>query len=242
MPLTRSLIAASIVTATATLASAHGVWVAERWGDLAVIYGHGAEDSPYDPAKLTSARAFDKSGAPIDLEVKADGDRVWLEASEEPAVILVDFDNGFWTKAGDGTWVNEPKSKVPGATEAGHYIKHNVSLVHLHGDVPALPPQTLQIVPLANPTEMKAGDRLRVRVLFEGKPLAGAKLMPDYVNDSEAATTETDPKGEAEVAIRNNGLNVIAVSHELPLAGSSDADSVGHFATLRFLANAEHEG
>jgi len=242
MKLFRLVTAMSILAASATAVAAHGVWVAERWGDLGVIYGHGAEDSPYDPSKVTSAKAIDESGAPIELEAKADGDRVWLMGTTEPAVILIDFDNGFWSKASDGNWVNEPKSKVPGATEAGHYVKHNISLIHLHGDIPPLPAQTLQIVPLANPSEMKAGDTLRVRVMFEGKPLAGAKLMADYINDSETASAESDAEGKAEIVIRNNGLNVIAISHELPLTGDPDADTIGYFATLRFLANAEHEG
>lgn len=241
MSLFRLLTAVSILAASATVAAAHGVWVAERWGNLGIVYGHGAEDSPYDPSKLTSAKAFDESGAPIALETKVDGDRIWLVGSAEPAVILIDFDNGFWSKASDGSWVNEPKSKVPGATEAGHYVKHNISLIHLHGDVPPLPPQPLQIVPLANPAEMKAGDTLQVQVMFEGKPLAGAKLMADYINDSEVATAESDAEGKAEIVIRNNGLNVIGVSHELPLTGDPDADTIGYFATLRFLAHAEHE-
>lgn len=237
----RLLAAAALVSASASVALAHGVWVAERWGDLGVVYGHGAEDGPYDPSKVTSAIAIDEAGAPLVVEIKADGERVWLSAPTEPAVILVEFDNGFWSKGAEGDWVNEPKSKVPGATEAGHYVKHNVSLVHLHGDVPPLPPQALQIVPLANPAEMKAGDSLRVRVLYEGKPLPGAALVPDYVNDSEAATVTTDADGEADVVIRNNGMNVIGLSHELPLVDDPDADTIGHFATLRFLANAGHE-
>lgn len=221
-------------------ASAHGVWLAERWGETGIIYGHGAGDDPYDPAKVTRLEAFDSAGKPLPIKSEARGKHAVAVAEGEPAVVIVEFDNGFWSKGADGKWVNKGKSAVPGATEAGHYVKYNVSL-YGHGDaVPALPAQTLQVVPLANPVELGAGKPLKVRVLFEGKPLAGAEIMPDYVNASEAILGKTDANGEAEVTVRNDGLNVIAVSHELAVTGNPDADTVGHFATLSFVAGGEH--
>ncbi len=30
---------------------AHGIWVAERHGDMAVVYGHGSSDEGYDTAE-----------------------------------------------------------------------------------------------------------------------------------------------------------------------------------------------
>ena len=43
-------------------AAAHCAWVDERWGELAVIYGHGPGDDPYDSSKVTSVKAVGEDG------------------------------------------------------------------------------------------------------------------------------------------------------------------------------------
>jgi nickel transport protein len=234
MPRIAALSALALAALSAQPAVAHGVWIAERWGELALVYGHGADDDPYKPEKVAMVRAFGETGAEVPVRVEPAGTRARLGIEGEPAVVVVDFDNGIYTERADGSWVNEPKSRVADAKAAGHYVKHNLTLVDVHDRLPELPPQALQIVPLEVPTEMRAGDRFRVRVLFQGRPLAGAAVIPDYVNMSGQKAGTTDAEGVAEVPIRNDGLNVVAVSHEVPLEGNPDADKRQHFATLAF--------
>lgn len=234
------LLGAAIVAGAAT-ADAHGVWVAERWGKLGIVYGHGASDDAYDPAKIKSLSALDSSGRTVEIKVDARDKLAFAEASVEPAVVLLHFDNGFYTQGPDGKWVNQPKHAVAGAQKAGRYLKHAVSIVHLDGEVPSLPPQPLQIVSLANPTGLSSGQSFKVRVLFEGKPLEGVEITPDYVNQPETTLGRTDARGVAEVVVRNDGLNVVAVKHESPLADNLEADLVQHFATLSFVAGHHEE-
>jgi nickel transport protein len=131
------LIAALAVFGLVQGAQAHGIWLAERWGEIAIVYGHGASDDPYDPAKISTVRALNEKG--------------------KPTVVIVDFDNGFYTEGADGKWVSLPRSKVQGARKAGRYYKHTLAIRYLHGGMPKLPEQDLQIVPLSNPTELSAG-------------------------------------------------------------------------------------
>ncbi len=56
----------------------------------------------------------------------------------------------------------------------------------------------------------------------------------------EGEPVVADGKGEAVVTIRNDGLNVVAASHDEPLAGNPDAEKRGHFATLALMLH-EHE-
>lgn len=54
--------------------------------------------------------------------------------------------------------------------------------------------QRLEIIPQSNPYGMKPGDTLRVRIIFEGKPLAGAKVFAynrsgDEVHEQAQRTT-----------------------------------------------------
>jgi uncharacterized GH25 family protein len=73
----------------------------------------------------------------------------------------------------------------------------------------------LEIVPLADPFALKVGHTLKVRVLFEGKPLADANLGWDHPGDGEppSGTVRSDAKGEAMVPIASTGLMTIRLTH-----------------------------
>ncbi|MCJ8053251.1 DUF4198 domain-containing protein [Shinella curvata] len=230
--------ALALVLSLPLTAGAHGAWVAERWGNLGVVYGHGAGDDPYDPARITQALAISEEGAATPVEIDKREKHAILKPEGEPAAILLTFDNGYWTEKTDGKWVNEAKDKVADAKAAGHYIKNSLSLLHAHGALPAFPKQDLQIVPLDNPIGRKAGDPIRLRVLHDGKPLAGAVVTLDYVNQASLKSEPTDADGEVVVAIRNDGLNVLAVDHSVPLENDQKADQIGYTATLSFVAEA----
>lgn len=230
--------ALALVLSHPLTAGAHGAWVAERWGNLGVVYGHGAGDDPYDPARITQALAISEDGTATPVEVDKREKHAILKPESEPAAILLTFDNGYWTEKTDGKWVNEAKDKVADAKAAGHYIKNSLSLLHAHGALPAFPKQNLQILPLDNPIGRKAGDPIRLRVLHDGKPLAGAVVTLDYVNQASLKSDPTGADGEVVVAIRNDGLNVLAVDHSVPLENDPKADQIGYTATLSFAAEA----
>jgi uncharacterized GH25 family protein len=73
----------------------------------------------------------------------------------------------------------------------------------------------LEIVPVGDPFALKVGDTLKVRVLFDGKPLADANLGWDHPGDGEppSGTVRTDAKGEALVPVAKTGLMTIRLTH-----------------------------
>ena len=73
----------------------------------------------------------------------------------------------------------------------------------------------LQIVPLQNPFERRAGDTLRVRVYFQQEALAGANLGWQRPGDGDTAggNFRTDIKGEALIPITGAGLMTIRLTH-----------------------------
>ncbi|OCP07168.1 MULTISPECIES: DUF4198 domain-containing protein [unclassified Ensifer] len=230
------LLAAGLLIAAATPASSHGAWIAERWGTLAVVYGHGPADEAYDPAKVKSVSALGEDGKAIPVTVEPAKDHAVLKLDSEPALVALEFDNGYWSEGADGKWVNQPKNEVPGAKQASHSIKYSIALVHAHGDLPAFPAQPLQIVPLDNPIGLKPGEKFRVRLLLDGKPLEGKEITLDYAGLPDLVSEKTDANGEAEVTLRNAGVNILAVSHAIPLDGNEAADKKGLTATLTFVA------
>lgn len=228
-------LAAALALALPSLAQAHGIWIAQRTGELAIVYGHGGSDDAYDPAKVSAVAARTAAGASAPVKIARRERNVVIAPAEEAAVVTVVFDGGFWAKTREGKWVNKGRREVPDADNVSHSLKYNTTV--LAGTGGPLAPQglPLEIVPLADPMTLKPGDDLPVQVLKDGKPLAGVGVMADYVNESHGASMTTDAEGKVVVVVRNDGLNVIAVSASEPMPGDADVDRKGLFATLSFM-------
>lgn len=218
----------------ATQAEAHGVWVAQRAGEWAVVLGDGPADDAYKADVVKSVQGRSASGAPLAVPVRAQARNVVLEPAADVAAVAVRFEDGYWSQSAEGPWVAGSRSKVPGATRAGYYEMYTHTVLAAT-DTPSRPfGLPLEIVPLSDPMKLEKGQVLKVRVLFDGKPLAGAALLADYVNDSAGPSVKTDAHGVAAVRLRSAGLNVIKVSHSRPRTDRSEADEDGFAATLAF--------
>lgn len=240
--LSATALAVSLLVGSISVAHAHGAWVAERTGEMAIVYGEGASDDAYDAEKVTVVSGVSTAGESVDVAINAHEHNVTLGIPENTAAVGFVIDNGFWSKNADGEWVNLPKNEVDGAEKGGRYLKNGVRLTGEFTDLsPAqFPELNLVILPDQDPAEMHAGDEVGVTVYFDGKPLADVELTGDLVNDMEAKVATTDSDGKATVAIRNNGLNVIAVSYSVALENDPKADKIGYFSTLSFSNYHDH--
>jgi uncharacterized GH25 family protein len=96
--------------------------------------------------------------------------------------------------------------------------------------------QKLEIVPRANPGALKAGDALAVRVLFDGKPLAGARLAA-HVRAGGKVTTQTattSKEGEATVKLDRAGTWLVRLVHMRRAADDKEADWESFWASCSF--------
>ncbi|OJT50347.1 DUF4198 domain-containing protein [Pseudomonas moraviensis] len=221
--------------------SAHGLWTEERRGNIEVIYGHGAEDNAFKAQKISGAWAYDASGKMIPVSVERLADHARLKPLKPPALMAVALNNGMWSQTADKKWINEGRSKVPGATEATQTFKYSLAIYQPGAKLPKLEQIKLLILPEVDPLTVGPGKSLPVRVLLDGKPAAGVKLYGDYRSAPNTLSTETDKDGRAQVLVRNEGLNVIAAQVEVPVKGSVDVDSRGLFSSLTFLGEPHHE-
>lgn len=221
--------------------SAHGLWTEQRRGNIEVVYGHGAEDNAFKAQKISGAWAYDASGKMIPVSVERLTDHARLKPLKAPAVLAVALNNGMWSQTADKKWVNEGQSKVPGAVEATQTFKYSLAIYQPGAKLPKLDQIKLLIVPEVDPLTVGPGKSLSVRVLLDGKPAAGVKLIGDYRNAPNTLSTETDKDGRAQVLVRNEGLNVIAAQVEVPVKDSADVNSRGLFSSLTFLGEAHHE-
>ena len=216
---------------------AHGIWFAQRAGQLALIYGEGAEDGVV-VSKLPGIRAasYDATGTPLPTALIPSDHLLLVDLQHKPAVVTAVLDNGIWTVTPDGGEVDKAKNEVPGARSAGRYYKYSVHLLdRLQKPLAALPDQTLQLTPVSAELPRRSGDALTLRALFEGKPLANAEVTVDFVNDPEGTTMRTGADGVVTLKVRNQGMNVISVVHETPVSNSIAFDKIQHRATLSFV-------
>lgn len=218
-------------------ALAHGIWFAQRSGELALIYGHGGEDldmiKRYE--KVNAVAAFDRKGEPVKTALRRTDHLALVDTQANPAVVAAVLDNGFWSKGADGKWVNKGKDEVPDAKESGRYVKYTVYLrAPLASPLGALPGHVLQIVPLKPALPQHKDEVMTLRVLFNGRPVAGARVIRDYVTDPEAKPIVTGKDGLVTVRVRNQGLNVIAASFDATPDDPAKAAKNGLFASLAF--------
>lgn len=221
--------------------SAHGLWTEERRGNIEVVYGHGAEDNAFKAQKISGAWAYDASGKMIPVSVERLADHARLKPLKPPALMAVALNNGMWSQTADKKWINEGRSKVPGATEATQTFKYSLAIYQPGAKLPKLDQIKLLILPEIDPLTVGPGKSLPVRVLLDGKPAAGVKLYGDYRSAPNTLSTETDKEGRAQVLVRNEGLNVIAAQVEVPVKNNADVDSRGLFSSLTFLGEPHHE-
>ena len=94
---------------------------------------------------------------------------------------------------------------------------------------------SLEIVPERNPLMLKVGDALPLRLYFRGKPLAGAKLEAENLeNAAPSMTVTTDSDGRARLSMPHRGSWKVATVWSVPITGNPRADFDTLFASLTF--------
>ena len=232
-------IAASVMAAlgTATAAQAHGIWFAQRSNQLALIYGVGADDldAVKRLPKVKTVAAYDENGKEVPTQLAPNGLLLVVNTDNQPAIVAAILDNGPWSKTPDGKWHNKGKDEVPDATISEHTVKYTVHTRRLNVVPPVLPAHKLQIVPLVKQLPQQMGQALTVRVLYEGKPVQGASVQPDYVTDPDSEPVKTGADGTATIKVRNQGLNVVIATFVAPPANPAKTTRDEHLATLSFV-------
>ena len=234
-------------------ASAHDIVVFPEWRDgtlaIDVRYGHAEDYQPIVPDKLYRFEAIAPGGVAQDWRAALKADAMDLRMTRSPdwpvgagvALLVAEYDNGYWSKNASGATVNTSRLNNPKTTMASHNLKYGKALVAtgpVHAGFDRVLGQKLELIPLADPLALKAGDTLPVAVRFNGKPLVGAGVeIGDSVTgipEEKIARYETDAKGVARVPIVKTGWAVVGVDHEEKSPLPRLADKEKYTATLVF--------
>lgn len=242
----------------ATPAKAHTVWVmaekATQGEDGVFILGYGHDFPLPEPIAPERANIFKTPEI-----IAPNGDRMTLKPTEESYLfatgaplargtylVLGEYQPTIWTTTrSEGAKVmpkNEAKGSVVSSYRFSTYAKGIVNV----GNATATEQMTkpvgtiLEIVPQANPAAVKVGDKMRVQVLFEGKPLSGTwvyGLTEGYalgLHDAKAFANRTDRNGFIEFVPWKSGMWQLEVNHRVDLEDQTTHDYDEISAKLSF--------
>ncbi|KFL47807.1 hypothetical protein IL54_3234 [Sphingobium sp. ba1] len=231
-------VAGSALLALAAPLSAHGIWFAQRATQIALIYGVGADD--LDAVKrlplIKTVTGYDADWAPVTTSLRTAGPIPVVDSEEPIAAVAAIMDYGLWSKTPDGKWHNKGRDEVPTASLAEHNWKYAVHLTKVPtSPVPLFEGHKLQIVPVDPAIPQKMGEPMKVRAYYEGKPIAGATIMSDYVNDPDEVAVKTGADGTATITLRNQGLNVLMGIYVGPADDKAKVDHVEYRSSLSFV-------
>lgn len=234
----RPLFLAALALGTASAAWGHGIWFAQRADRLALIYGDGAEDLDVVKRlpKITAVAGVGAQGRPVPVALEPEGRLAFVNLDHKPAVVTATMNNGLWSKDAAGQWHGKGRDEVADAKLSARYLKYATHLVTLPaGALAPVPGLALQIVPLAARFPRHKEESLTVQVMFDGRPLAGAKVWQDLVTDPDGTPQVADAEGRVTLRVRNQGLNVLKTEHESASIDPGKTDRTHHFATLSFV-------
>ena len=98
--------------------------------------------------------------------------------------------------------------------------------------------EPLEILPLKSPASLRVGDTLPVRIMFRGKPIAGAKVQGTYVGyqtdekNHWAVEEESDSRGIVLVKLTSKGQWMFKTGHKIPYPDKAEADEHSYSTSL----------
>jgi len=246
---TSALIMTSFITA-----SSHDMWIApesfriNKGGVFNITFPNGHVFPSNDKVYVAKDRMADSVIiTPAGNEIRINS---WkgstLQSSrlhEEGTYLLVSGSKGgFFTKTTEGKWESKPKDEVSNAANSLYSQRFTKAVVTAgNGGGSAFSRvigHDLEIIPLDDPSLLKKGDFMSVKVLLEGKAYE-TELNVTYDSFSKEKNTfaqkiKTDRKGTARFKLVKDGVWLVRAGSRTPYHNPDKADKQSYTATLTF--------
>jgi nickel transport protein len=233
----RILSTALLLLSATELVLAHDTWVEKRNGELLVLRGHGGQVEGYDPELVKEAKALDAKGQFVQVEIVKNKENVSLSTKGNPAIVGALYDSGYWLKTTDG-WKKATKREGKGKYDIVESIKSKQWCKSVLGPTSESSKpmgQRFEVVPQKDPTTGRAGDKLPIQVVFDGKPVEGAIVGVGGGHESDKKDPiKTDKDGMASVAIEKPGPQLVKAAYTMPIKDDPDADVLYLSSTITF--------
>ena len=211
----KGLLVALATLLAAGYAQAHDLWLEKEDGGFVLYYGHkysahgGANFVDYQLEWVREALCFDAAGARVPFQ---SGEVYPYRMRGECAVAHVSISSGYWTKTPYGT---ENLAKDQARMPLESWLSHeSVKRIERWGESLEKPLAAgLELTPLEDPFRLRKGEKLRLRVTFDGSPVEDAVVAYDG-----KPRGQPDPNGEINIRLRRGGFQVIQATLERAMA------------------------
>jgi len=235
--LKRILFAVLLLAPATQFALAHDTWIQKRDGQLLVLRGHDGAVEAYDAALIKEPKAADAKGQVVEMEIVKNKENAALSPKGNPAIVAALYDSGYWLKTTDG-WKKATKREGKGKYDIVESLKSKqwCKSVLAAGSESSKPiGQPFEVVPEKDPMTTRVGDKLLIKVIFEGKPVEGAIITTGGGHSSDTKSPlKTDKDGTASVTVEKAGFQMVKASHQIPIKDDPDADILSLAATLTY--------
>lgn len=176
--------------------------------------------------KMAGTYVIGWEGTPSFVELKPDEFNTYLQLEGYKNVLELRTKLNAENQAGKEKYSRSLKTIVQSGSKQTHAFSKPLGL-------------KIEIVPLENPYAVRPGSELKVKLLFEGQPLAGKKIMATHDTYSKkpedyAHVATTDLEGVAAFNINKPGIWMIRANHMLPLQNDPQADWHSFWANCTF--------
>lgn len=224
----RLLLLALALASLPLVARAHDFWI-ERSGDGYVLrHGHrGGETVAIDPSKVKAIRCVEGDAPARNVRGGAVFTSTEVKVAARCDAISAFNDAGYYSLTPDGE-KNLPRNQVRDAVKSWA-SRQFAKWIDVRAPAAGAPVgDELEIVPVTDLSRAKVGDKIAVRVLFQGRPASGAVLAVDH-----RPIGETDSAGVTRLRLKHPGVQSLDASLNRPL-GTPEADTLVLEASLTF--------
>ena len=223
----------AMVLAPFCSAEAHDWWLNKSGDRYDIVMAHiedgGAAADPYEAQRAVQAAGYraNGDGVPITIDWKTDRTGAYIVPPEEFSALTAMVYNKYWMKTTTG-WKNDEINGLGGVIKEGQSFKHTKHIEKWHDWLARPLGQRFEIVPMKDPTRLKAGDTLPVKLFFMGKQIREAR-----VTEMSRTHTLKDLKTDDcfNITIGQGGLQFINTKIEIPV---KDKEIIWYAASLTF--------
>ena len=238
--------------AICTSAQAHFPWINMEDGTISanrnlkwtIGWGHRFPLSGMmNKSSVGEMKIFGPNGtSQIDAEAFSDLQFQSSKPIEKPGgyIIAMTRQAGFHTKTTEGykSGTKKEYDNVITCTHSNSFMKAVANVETADGDVSAEIGHEMEIIPQANPEQLRVGDMMPIKVMYKGKPFKTTffATYAGFSNDNNvfAYTASTDSAGHGKVKILSSGPWLVTVSLKEPYADQDVCDTESYRAALTF--------
>ena len=218
---------------------AHSMWLDKTGYGYDLSYGEKGSVDLYNPQRVSKILGYNDKNEKknIDIlryELKEKKGLARIYIKKNYSLLYAELDNKYWFHTKDDKWHNIPKNEKPkDIIEEGQSYKSTKHIIKWEKYMLKPIGQKVEIVPLQNPSSLKEGQFLVVKLYINGMPMLseGIKIAIDSNPYIDHSLIHLKADETIRIRISKPGLQLINVKYKVKLTGKK---VIWYSSTLTF--------